>query len=170
MYINYKPETKAQAVELHNAGKSVTAISKELNISESTLRNWFLQYSTPQSVTEDQISHEVSRLTTECMHLTNTIEIIRQSGFVNEVSLQRRLEFALNLYNQNVGYTARELYEALNIAKGTFYYRLNHNAEVPEKERAKYALMLKIHEIFEDSSQVFGAEKSELCWPGREFV
>lgn len=159
MYINYKPETKAQAVELHNAGKSVTAISKELNISESTLRNWFLQYSTPQSVTEDQISHEVSRLTTECMHLTNTIEIIRQSGFVNEVSLQRRLEFALNLYNQNVGYTARELYEALNIAKGTFYYRLNHNAEVPEKERAKYALMLKIHEIFEDSSQVFGAEK-----------
>ena len=65
MYINYKPETKAQAVELHNAGKSVTAISKELNISESTLRNWFLQYSTPQSVTEDQISHEVSRLTTE---------------------------------------------------------------------------------------------------------
>lgn len=109
MYINYKPETKAQAVELHNAGKSVTAISKELNISESTLRNWFLQYSTPQSVTEDQISHEVSRLTTECMHLTNTIEIIRQAGFVNEVSLQRRLEFALNLYNQNVGYTAREL-------------------------------------------------------------
>ena len=93
------------------------------------------------------------------MHLTNTIEIIRQSGFVNEVSLQRRLEFALNLYNQNVGYTARELYEALNIAKGTFYYRLNHNAEVPEKEQAKYALMLKIHEIFEDSSQVFGAEK-----------
>lgn len=79
MYINCKPETKAQAIELHNAGKSVTAISKELNISESTLRNWFLQYSTPQSVTEAQISHEVSRLTTECMHLTNTIEIIRQT-------------------------------------------------------------------------------------------
>ena len=159
MYVKYQPETKVQAVELRNAGKSVIAISKELNISESTLRYWFLQYSTPQSITEDQISHEASRLATKCMHLTNIIEIIRQSGFINEVSLQRRLEFALILYKQNVGYTAQELYEALNIAKGTFYYRLNHSTEILEKERAKYALMLKIQEIFEDSNQVFGAEK-----------
>lgn len=66
MYINCKPETKAQAIELHNAGKSVTAISKELNISESTLRNWFLQYSTPQSVHDAVIYftvfHRPSRL------------------------------------------------------------------------------------------------------------
>ena len=89
----------------------------------------------------------------------NTIEIIKRSGFLSEISLQRRLEFALNLYSQNAGCTPRELYEALNIAKGTFYYRLNHSAEVSEKERGKYALMLKIHEVFEDSNQIFGAEK-----------
>lgn len=159
MYVQHTSETKAQAIELHNTGKSVAAISKELNISESTLRNWFLQYSTPQSVTEDQLNHEISRLTTERTHLLNTIEIIKRSGFLSEISLQCRLEFALNLYNQNAGYTPRELYEALDIAKGTFYYRLNHSTEVSEKERAKYALMLKIHEIFEDSNQVFGAEK-----------
>lgn len=159
MYLRHTPETKAQVIELHNAGKSVAAISKELNISESTLRNWFLQYSSPQAVTEDQLSHEVTRLTVECTHLMNTIEIIKKSGFLTEISLQRRLEFALSLYNQNAGYTPRELYEALDIAKGTFYYRLNHSTEVSEKERAKYTLMLKIHEIFEDSNQIFGAEK-----------
>ena len=159
MYVRHTPETKAQAIELHNTGKTVAAIRKELNISESTLRNWFLQYSSPQAVTEDQLSHEVSRLTAERMHLLNTIEIIKRSGFLREIPLQRRLEFALNLYNQNAGYTPRELYEAMDIAKGTFYYRLNHSAEVSEKERGKYALMLKIHEIFEDSNQIFGAEK-----------
>lgn len=159
MYVQYTSETKAQAIEMRNTGKSVAAISKELIISESTLRNWFLQYATPQAVTEEQINHEITRLTTEWSRLMKTIEIIKRSGFLNEVSLQRRLEFALTLYNQNAGYTARELYEALDIAKGTFYYRLNHSAEVSERERTKYALMLKIHEIFEDSNQVFGAEK-----------
>lgn len=159
MYVQHSPETKAQAIEMRSIGKSVAAISKELNIAESTLRNWFVLYSTPQAIVEEQASKEVTRLTAECLHLLKMIEIIRRSGFVNEISLQRRLEFALNLYNQNAGYTARELYEALDIAKGTFYYRLNHSAEVSEKERAKYALMLKIHEIFEDSNQVFGAEK-----------
>lgn len=155
----YSPETKAQAIKMLNTGKSVATISKELNISESTLRHWLLRYPSPERITAEQSTHEIARLAAECTRLTNTVEIIKRSGFVNEVSLQRRLEFALTLYNQNAGYTARELYEALNIAKGTFYYRLNHSAAVSEKERAKYALMLKIHEIFEDSNQVFGAEK-----------
>ena len=61
MYVQHTLETNAQAIDLHNAGKSVTGISKELNISGGTLINWFLQYSTPQSVTEDQPSHEVSK-------------------------------------------------------------------------------------------------------------
>lgn len=159
MYVHYTPETKVQAIELRSTGKSVAAISKELNISESTLRHWFLRYSSPKQIANEESTQEISRLTAECSRLMKTIEIIEQSGFLNEVSLQRRLEFALTLYNQNAGYTARELYEALNIAKGTFYYRLNHSAEVSEKERAKYALMLKIHELFEDSNQIFGAEK-----------
>ena len=159
MYVQHTSEIKAQAIEMHNTGKSVAAISKELNISESTLRHWFLRYSSPEQISEEESTQEISRLTAECSRLMKTIDIIKQSGFVNEVSLQRRLEFALNLYNQNAGYTARELYEALDIAKGTFYYRLNHSAEVSEKERGKYALMLKIHEIFEDSNQIFGAEK-----------
>ena len=159
MYVQHSPEIKTQAIQLHSTGKSVAMISKELNISESTLRHWFLRYSSPEEIAEEQGAQEISRLTAEYSRLMNIVEIIKQSGFMNEISLQRRLDFALNLYNQNAGYTARELYEALGIAKGKFYYRLNRSAEVSEKERTKYALMLKIHEIFEDSNQVFGAEK-----------
>lgn len=159
MYVHHTPETKAQALIMRNAGKSVATISNELHIAESTLRNWFLAYATPQEIADEQALKEVSRLSSECSHLQHIIEIIRRSGFINEISLQRRLEFALNLYKQNMGYSAREIYEALDIAKGTFYYRLNHSSEVSEKERAKYALMLKIHEIFEESHQIFGAEK-----------
>ena len=159
MYVHHTPETKAQALVLRSAGKSVAAISNELHVAENTLRNWFLAYATPQELADEQSSKEASKLSSECLHLQHIIDIIHQSGFLHEVPLQRRLEFALMLYHQNSGYTAREIYEALDIAKGTFYYRLNHSSEFSEKEQAKYALMLKIHEIFEDSNQIFGSEK-----------
>jgi DNA-binding NarL/FixJ family response regulator len=38
MYVHHLPETKSLAIELRSTGKSVAAISKELSISESTLR------------------------------------------------------------------------------------------------------------------------------------
>lgn len=159
MYVQYSPEIKTQAIELHNAGKPVAAISKELGISESTLHRWFSLYTTPQSVTEEDAIREITRLTAECKHMQNVIEIIHQSGYINEIPLQRRLDFAEHLYKQKQGFRSQELYEALEITKGTFYYRLNHSAGITAKEKEKYALMLKIHEIFEDSNQIFGVEK-----------
>ena len=39
MYVHHTPETKAQALVMRSAGKSVTAISKELHVAENTLRN-----------------------------------------------------------------------------------------------------------------------------------
>lgn len=159
MYVQYSPEIKTQAIELHNTGKPVAAISKELGISESTLHRWFSLYTTPQSVTEEDAIREITRLTDECKHMQNVIEIIRQSGYIKEIPLQRRLDFAEHLYKQKQGFRSQELYEALEITKGTFYYRLNHSAGITAKEKEKYALMLKIHEIFEDSNQIFGVEK-----------
>lgn len=84
MYVQHTFETNVQAIELHNTGKSVTAISKELGISESTLRHWFLRYSSPERITEEESTQEISRLTAECSRLMKTIEIIKQSGFLNE--------------------------------------------------------------------------------------
>ena len=159
MYVHHTPEIKAQALVMRSAGKSVTAISKELHVAENTLRNWFLTYATPQELEDEQASKEASKLSSECLHLQHIIDIIQKSGFLHEAPLRRRLEFALNLYQQNAGYTAREIYEAMDIAKGTFYYRLNHSSGFSEKDREKYALMLKIHEIFDESHQIFGAEK-----------
>ena len=54
MYVQHTSETKAQAIEMHNTGKSVATISKELNISESTLRHWFLRYSSPEQISEEE--------------------------------------------------------------------------------------------------------------------
>lgn len=159
MYVTYSPETKAKAINMRNAGKPVSAISKELGIAESTLHRWICCYTTPQSITEEQAAKEIAKLASECNHMQNVLKIIRQSGYIKEIPLQRRLDLAENLYKQKIGYRSQELYEALEIAKGTFYYRIKHSADMSVKERDKYALMLRIHEIFEDSNQIYGAEK-----------
>lgn len=142
MYVHYAAEIKTQAIELHNTGKSVTTLSKELGISESTLHRWFSLYSTPQSVAEEDAVREITRLTEECKHMQNVIEIIRQSGYIKEIPLQRRLDFAEHLYKQKQGFRSQELYEALEITKGTFYYRLNHSTGITVKEKEKYPYSL----------------------------
>ena len=68
MYVQYSPEVKTQAIELHNTGKPIATISKELGISESTLHRWFSLYSTPQSITEEDAIREITRLIAASTH------------------------------------------------------------------------------------------------------
>ena len=159
MFVKHTPETKAKAIAMRREGKTISTISKELRVAESTLYHWLKTYTSPQSIDNELVIKEVEKLTAECQHLQGMIDIIRQSGYIKEISLQRRLTFALDLHTKSNNFTARQLYEALEITKGTFYYRLKHSSDISAKEQNKYALMLRIHEIFEDSNQVFGAEK-----------
>ena len=157
--VKHSSETKAKAIAMRRGGKAISTISTELHVAESTLYHWLKAYKTPQSIDNELVIKEVEKLTAECQHLQGMIDIIRQSGYIKEISLQRRLAFALDLHTKTNSFTARQLYEALEITKGTFYYRLKHSSDISAKEQDKYALMLRIHEIFEDSNQVFGAEK-----------
>lgn len=159
MFVKHSPETKAKAIAMRKDGTTISTISKELRVAESTLYHWFKAYESPQSIDNELVVKEVEKLTAKCQHLQGMIDIIRQSGYIKEISLQRRLAFALDLLTKTNSFTARQLYEALEITKGTFYYRLKHSSDISAKEQDKYALMLRIHEIFEDSNQVFGAEK-----------
>ena len=76
MYIAYSPEIKAKAINMHNAGKPVSAISKELGIAESTLHRWICYYTSPQSVTEEQAAKEIAKLAAECNHMQNVLKIL----------------------------------------------------------------------------------------------
>lgn len=159
MFVKHSPETKAEAITMRREGTPISTISKELHVAESTLYHWCKTYKSPQSIDNELVTKELEKLAAECKHLQGMIDIIRRSGYIKEISLQQRLAFALDLHTKSSFFTARQLYEALEITKGTFYYHLKHSSDISAKEQDKYALMLRIHEIFEDSNQVFGAEK-----------
>lgn len=145
MFVKHTPETKAKAIAMRREGKTISTISTELHVAESTLYHWLKTYISPQSIDNELVIKEVEKLTAECQHLQGMIDIIRQSGYIKEISLQRRLAFALDLHTKTNSFTARQLYEALEITKGTFYYRLKHSSDISAKEQDKYALMLRIH-------------------------
>ena len=61
------------------------------------------------------------------------IEIIRLTGFLDEVDLQRKLCALAQLHEQTETYSVHELCEALNVARGTFYNHIFRKAD-----RSKY--------------------------------
>lgn len=91
MFVKHSSETKAKAIAMRREGKTISTISKELRVAESTLYHWLKAYETPQSIDNELVIKEVEKLTAECQHLQGMIDIIRQSGYIKEISLQQRM-------------------------------------------------------------------------------
>ena len=90
-------------------------------------------------------------------------EIIQRSGFLEKVPLKTRLATLEEIYKTKGNpYSVYELCEALNIARGTFYNHIFRRADRSEYNREQEELMLKVQQIFDDSSQRFMLAKSAL--------
>lgn len=65
------------------------------------------------------------------------MEIIRASGYLNEVSLQQKLISLEQMYRiEDCPYSVHELCEALGVARGTFYNHIFHRADRSNREKA----------------------------------
>ena len=61
-------------------------------------------------------------------------------------------------------YSVHELCEALDVSRGTFYNHIFRRVDRSKYEEEKTQLMLKVKQIFDDSEQRYGADKSVLFW------
>lgn len=66
MFVRHTPETKAKAITMQKEGETISTISKELRVAESTLYHWFKAYESPQSIDNELVIKEVEKLTAEC--------------------------------------------------------------------------------------------------------
>ena len=65
-----------------------------------------------------------------------------------------------NIYRQSDNtYSVYELCEALDVARGTFYNYIFRRADPSKREEAQIELTQLVQQVFDDSSQRFGAEK-----------
>ena len=167
MPMTYPTEFKIKAVRRYENGESIKDLCQELDISQSTLYHWRNQYCTIQTPTRSYTPAEFDAIAKHLKKLEHMLEIIRLSGFLARVPLQEKLPLLEHLHNEMGNfYTVKELCEALEVARGTFYNHIFRRADPQKYQDEKMQLMLNIKQIFDDSEQRYGAGKIRAVLAG----
>ena len=85
------------------------------------------------------------------------MEIIKRSGYIADVPLQKKLSVLESIYRQaDNTYSVHELCEALDIARGTFYNYIFRRADHSKGEEAQVELMRLVQQVFDDFLELHG--------------
>ena len=89
--------------------------------------------------------------------LEGIIEIIKKANVLPSAPLQQKLYVAEKLSNE---YSVHMICDALDIARGTYYnHILRNKRDNTWYAKRREALRMQIQEVFDESSQIFGARK-----------
>lgn len=164
----YSTKFKTEVIKRYQNGESILALSQELRIAQSTIYHWRKEFCSIKAANRIYTPKEFDALSRRLEKLEHEMEIIKRSGYIADVPLQKKLSVLENIYRQaDNTYSVHELCEALDIARGTFYNYIFRRADHSKREEAQIELMRLVQQVFDDSSQRFGAEKIRVT-PGRE--
>ena len=156
----YSTKFKTEVVKRHQSGEPILALSRELRIAQSTIYHWRKEYCSIKTANRTYTPKEFDVLSRRLEKLEHEMEIIKRSGYIADVPLQKKLSVLENIYRQaDNTYSVHELCEALDVARGTFYNYIFRRADHSKREEAQIELMRLVQQVFNDSSQRFGAEK-----------
>ena len=163
MPTTYPTELKVKTIHRYEKGESIKALSQELHISQSTLYQWRKEYCSIKTPTRTYTPAEFDAISRRLQKLEHHMEIIRQTGYLSSVPLQKKLATLEELYNRHGNpFSVHELCDALDVARGTFYNHIFRKADRSKYQEEQAQLMQKVKQIFEDSEQRFGAEKIRI--------
>ena len=167
MPTTYPTELKVKTIHRYEKGESIKALSQELHISQSTLYQWHKEYCSIKTPTRTYTPTEFDTISCRLKKLEHYMEIIRQTGYLSNVPLQKKLATLEELYNREGNpFSVHELCDALDIARGTFYNHLFRRADRSKYQEEQAQLMLKVKQVFDNSEQRFGAEKIRVVLAG----
>ena len=156
----YSTKFKTEVIKRYQNGESILALSQELCIAQSTIYHWRKEYYSIKTANRTYTPKEFDALSRRLEKLEHEMEIIKQSGYIADVPLQKKLSVLESIYRQaDNTYSVHELCDALDIARGTFYNYIFRRADHSKREEAQVELMRLVQQVFDDSSQRFGAEK-----------
>ena len=160
MSTTYPAEFKREVIQRYEKGESLTALSQELHIAQSTLYQWVKQYCSIHTPTHTYTPKEFDSIARRLQKLEHEMDVIRKSGYLSNIPLQDRLATLESIYNQpDNPYSVYELCDALEVARGTFYNHIFRRADRTKYQDEQTQLMLKVQQVFDDSQQRYGAEK-----------
>lgn len=155
----YKEEFKKQAVAYYEECHSLCMVAEKYQVAASTVNRWVNEYKNLGSPDAPFTLSEYRALKQKYERTMHLLEIIKLTGFLDEVDLQKKLCTLARLHQQTELYSVHELCEALNVARGTFYNHIFRKADRSKYLQEQDLLMMQVREIFDDSGQRYGAEK-----------
>lgn len=160
--MKYSPELRAAAIASHLAdGQSIAQISMNTGVPRSTLYNWLQQHRQKEQSQKDHSQpvtlQNIHRLKAKIRRLEGIVSILKTVQCTVHAPLSDRLNAIEQLHGQ---YSIHMLCEAMGVSRGTFYNHIFRN----KRDNTWYAkrreeLRLQIQEIYDDSKQIFGAQK-----------
>lgn len=163
MPVQYPEAFKTNIVRRYENGEKIKDLSQELHIAQSTIYRWRKEYRTIKARKHSYTPAEFDALSKRLQKAEHELEVIRLSNYITEVPLQKKLSTLTELYlKPDNPYSIHELCDALGVARGTFYNHIFRCADRSKYEDEQMELMLKVQQIFDDSKQRYGAEKSGL--------
>ena len=163
----YSTKFKTEVIKRYQNGESILALSQELRIAQSTIYHWRKEFCSIKAANRIYTPKEFDALSRRLEKLEHEMEIIKRSGYIADVPLQKKLSVLENIYRQaDNTYSVHELCEALDIARRTFYNYIFRRADHSKREEAQIELMRLVQQVFDDSSQRFGAEKIRVTLAG----
>lgn len=160
----YPAEFKTKIIKRYQKGESIQSLSQELHIAQSTLYDWRREYCSIKTANRTYTPKEFDTLSRRLEKLEHELEIIRLTGYISNVPLQKKLVFLESLYQKpDNPYSVHELCEALDVARGTFYNHIFRRADCSKRDQEQARLMRLVQQVFDDSAQRFGAEKIRIA-------
>ena len=160
----YPAEFKTKIIKRYQMGESIQSLSQELHIAQSTLYDWRREYCSIKTANRTYTPKEFDTLSRRLEKLEHELEIIRLTGYISNVPLQKKLVFLESLYQKSDNpYSVYELCEALDVARGTFYNHIFRRADRSKRDQEQARLMRLVQQVFDDSAQRFGAEKIRIA-------
>lgn len=157
----YSNEFKKEVIRHYEQGESIKSISQELGLAKSTIYRWVKEFCSIETSVRKYTPAEFDKLFRHAEKLEHELEIIQCTGLVAEIPLQKKLALLEGIYHEGK-YSVYELCEALGVARGTFYNHIFRRADRSGREKEQTELMLKVRQVFDDSSQRYGAEKIRI--------
>lgn len=117
----YSGEFKQEAIDRYEQGESIKSISAKLHLAQSTIYRWAKELCSIETPVRKYTPAEFDKLFRHTKKLEHELEIIRCTGLVTEIPLQKKLALLEGIYYEGK-YSVYELCEALGVARGTFYY------------------------------------------------
>lgn len=156
---SYSEEVKQQVIERYLSGEPSASILANTGIPKSTFYNWVHAYQEKQKDAKQKIVNirNFHLLENKVARLEGIIEILQSAACTANAPLRQRLYAAEQFYGK---YSIHMICDAFNIPRGTFYNHIFRN----KKDNTWYAkrkeeLRIRIQEIYDESNQIFGAEK-----------